>query len=201
MANWYSSSNLLPNNTHGRAGTSASKFEKCARFHIKTYSLFSFSSAPLQVCYTYDANRQKIVRNSLYRFYTKPEVTRICWQHFTDTLSALNRSISDLLFVGPSAGTGTFYELFPSPRRLGIDIVPKCDDVIPQDFLKVTVLPVAPRDTAIIGNPPFGKRGKLAIAFFNHAAYLADLVAFIVPVNFRKFTVHKQLNLNMRFIS
>ena len=42
---------------------------------------------------------------------------------------------------------------------------------------------------------------KLAIAFFNHAAALADLVAFIVPVNFRKFIVHKQLNPSMRFIS
>ena len=141
------------------------------------------------------------MQNSLYQFYTKPEVARICWQHFTDTLSALNRSISDLFFVGPSAGTGTFYELVPPPRRFGMDLVSKCDDVIPQDFLKVTDFPVAPRDTAIIGNPPFGKRGKLAIAFFNHAAYLADLVAFIVPINFRKFTVHKQLNLNMRFIS
>ena len=141
------------------------------------------------------------MQNSLDQFYTKPAVAGICWKHFTDTLSTLNRSTTDLFFVEPAAGTGAFYELFPPPRRLGIDLVPKCDDVKPQDFFKVTNFPFAPRNTAIIGNPPFGKRGKLAIAFFNHAAHLADLVAFIVPVNFRKFTVHKQLNLNMRFIS
>ena len=82
-----------------------------------------------------------------------------------------------------------------------MDLAPKCNDVKPQDFFKVTDFPSAPRNTAVIGNPPFGKRGKLAIAFFNHAAYLADFVAFIVPVNFRKFTVHKQLNPSMRFIS
>ena len=141
------------------------------------------------------------LQNSLDQFYTKPEVAAACWKHFTDTLSTLNRSPSDLFFVEPAAGTGVFYELLPSRRRLGIDLAPKCNDVKPQDFFKVTDFPSAPRNTAVIGNPPFGKRGKLAIAFFNHAAYLADFVAFIVPVNFRKFTVHKQLNPSMRFIS
>ena len=141
------------------------------------------------------------MQHSLDQFYTKPEVARACWKHFTDTLSTLNRSLSDLFFIEPAAGTGAFYELLPSQRRFGIDLVPKCDGVKSQDFFKVTNLPFAPIDTAIIGNPPFGKRGKVAIDFFNHAAHLADLVAFIVPVNFRKFTVHKQLNPNMRFIS
>lgn len=141
------------------------------------------------------------MQNSLDQFYTKPEVAAACWQHFTDTLLTLNRNLSDLFFVEPAAGTGVFYELFPSPRRLGIDLVPKCDDVKPQDFFRVTNLLFARKDTAIIGNPPFGKRGKLAIAFFNHAAHLADLVAFIVPVSFRKFTVHKQLDPSMRFIN
>ena len=141
------------------------------------------------------------MQNSLDQFYTKSEVASTCWKHFTGTLSTLNRSLSDLFFVEPSAGTGVFYKLLPSDRRLGIDLVPRCDDVKSQDFFKVTDLPFSPRHTAIIGNPPFGKRGKLAIAFFNYAACLADIVAFIVPINFRKFTVHKHLNSSMRFIS
>ncbi len=141
------------------------------------------------------------MQNPLDQFYTKAEVASACWEHFTETLPTLNRSRSDLFFVEPSAGTGAFYRLLPSGKRLGLDLAPKCSDVKSQDFLEVTDLPFSPRDTAIIGNPPFGKRGKLAIAFFNHAAALADLVAFIVPVNFRKFIVHKQLNASMRFIS
>ena len=141
------------------------------------------------------------MQNSLDQFYTKSEVARACWKHFTDTLPTLNRSLSDLFLVEPSAGTGAFYRLLPSEKRLGIDLVPRCDDVKPQDFFKVTDFPFPPRDTAIIGNPPFGKRGKLAIAFFNHAACLSDIVAFIVPINFRKFTVHKHLDSSMRFIS
>ena len=143
----------------------------------------------------------KTVQNPLGQFYTKPEIATACWQHFMEILSTLNRNPNDLFFVEPAAGTGAFYELLPSQRRLGIDLVPKCDDVKSQDFFTVTDFPSVPKDTAIIGNPPFGKRGKLAIAFFNHAADLADIVAFIVPVNFRKFTTHKQLEPSMRLIS
>jgi len=141
------------------------------------------------------------LENLFDQFYTKSEVAGACWTHFTNTLLTLNRNLSDLFFVEPAAGTGAFYKLLPSKKRFGIDLVPKYKDVKSQDFFKVTDLPSAPQDTVIIGNPPFGKRGKLAIAFFNHAARLADIIAFIVPVNFRKFTTHKQLEPSMRFIS
>ena len=139
--------------------------------------------------------------NSLDQFYTKPEVAIACWQHLTKTLSDLNRNLNDLFFLEPAAGNGAFYELLPAQRRLGIDLVPKCDGVRLQDFFKLTDLPSTAQHTVVIGNPPFGKRGKLAITFFNHAAHLADIIAFIVPVNFRKFTTHKQLESSMRFIS
>ena len=141
------------------------------------------------------------MQHSLDQFYTKSEVARACWEHFTNTLSTLNRSLSDLFFVEPAAGTGAFYKLLPSEKRFGIDLVPKCKGVKSQDFFKVNAFRSTPGDTVIIGNPPFGKRGKLAIAFFNHAARFADIVAFIVPVNFRKFSTHKRLDVSMRFIS
>ena len=141
------------------------------------------------------------MENVLGQFYTKSEVAGVCWEHFTNTLSTLNLNLSDLFFVEPAAGTGAFYKFLPSKKRFGIDLVPKCKDVKSQDFFKVTDFPSARQDTVVIGNPPFGKRGKLAIAFFNHAARFADIVAFIVPVNFRKFTTHKQLDPSMRFIS
>ncbi len=151
------------------------------------------------------------MQNALDQFYTKKEIADTCWKHFNEVLPRLQRAPTDvknnLFFIEPSAGTGAFYNLLPPQRRLGTDIEPKCDGVIAQDFFKLSggyghlSLLNEPSETVIIGNPPFGKRGKLAIAFFNHAAYLADTVAFIVPVNFRKWTVHKQLNSSMQFIS
>ncbi len=141
------------------------------------------------------------METSLNLFYTKPKIAALCWENFLETLPSINKTVSDLFFVEPSAGTGAFYRHLPSNSRLGIDLHPKCKNVIKKDFFSIIHLSYLPNETAIIGNPPFGKRGKLAVAFFNHAADLADIVAFIVPVNFRKYIVHKQLNKSMRFIS
>lgn len=140
------------------------------------------------------------MNQSLDQFYTKPEIANACWEYFKDILPSLNRSIRDMYFVEPSAGTGTFYNLLPHDRRLGLDVNPKCEDIIHQDFFTLTELSYDRNQTVVIGNPPFGRQGKMAIAFFNHAASLADIVAFIVPVNFRKYIVHKQLDEGMRFI-
>ncbi len=141
-----------------------------------------------------------IVDKHLDPFYTKSEIAISCWKFLLETLPTLDRNFDQMFFVEPSAGTGAFFKKLPSERRLGMDIIPKCQNVITQDFFTVASLPHDPKDTIIIGNPPFGKRGKLAIAFFNHSALLAEIVAFIVPVNFRKYIVHKQLDKRMRFI-
>ncbi len=141
------------------------------------------------------------MQESLDQFYTKQEIAVSCWKHFTDTVCTLNRDVNDLFFVEPSAGTGAFFKLLPPERRFGIDIAPKCDEVKPQDFFQFSDFPAHPKNTVIIGNPPFGKRGKLAMAFFNHAARFADIVAFIVPLTFRKYTVHKNLDPSLRYIS
>lgn len=138
--------------------------------------------------------------NPLDQFYTKQEIATLCWEYFTDILPSVGRSVSEMFFVEPSAGTGAFYKLLPNERRLGIDVNPKCQDVRTQDFFTLKNLLHSPENTTVIGNPPFGKRGKMAVAFFNHAADIADIVAFIVPVNFRKYIVHKKLNESMRFI-
>lgn len=140
------------------------------------------------------------MQQSLDQFYTRKEVAQLCWEVFADALYTLNKNPNEIFFFEPSAGTGAFFDLMPVDRRLGIDLVPKCVGVISKDFFDVSEIPSAPQDTVVIGNPPFGKRGKLAIDFFNHASYFADIVAFIVPLNFRKYSVHKRLDSSMRFI-
>ncbi|MCG9128733.1 hypothetical protein JT359_14140 [Candidatus Poribacteria bacterium] len=141
-----------------------------------------------------------VVDKSLNPFYTKQIVADLCWNYLKDTLIFVNRTVQQMFFVEPSAGTGAFFQNLPIQRRLGIDIAPMCDQVLKQDFFQLTNLPYSSDKTIIVGNPPFGKRGKLAIAFFNHAAKLADIIAFILPVNFRKYIVHKQLDESMQFI-
>ncbi len=143
------------------------------------------------------------MQNCLGQFYTKEEIAKLCWKHLSDTLSLINRNIDDdnLLFVEPSAGTGSFFKLMPSQRRFGMDLEPKYEGVKKQDFFKTVQLDYDSDDIIVVGNPPFGKRGNLAVSFFNHSAYLASTIAFIVPVIFRKFMVHKKLDSSLKFIS
>jgi hypothetical protein len=51
------------------------------------------------------------------------------------------------------------------------------------DFLQMTVLP-DPSINLIITNPPYGKSGKLAVQFIEHALQLAPIVAMLLRVDF-----------------
>ena len=139
--------------------------------------------------------------NNLDQFYTKEAIAELCWNHLIDMIDRMEKNIDDLFFLEPSVGKGAFYKLMPEGRRFGIDLDPKCEGVATQDFLKTAEIEHEFHRTVILGNPPFGKRGNLAVAFFNHSAYLAGTVAFIMPVIFRKFMIQKKLDSRMKFIS
>ncbi|WP_139349962.1 hypothetical protein [Thioalkalivibrio denitrificans] len=87
---------------------------------------------------------------------------------------------------------------------MGIDVDPKYRGVMTANFLEVTAQDIGIRDNdnvVIVGNPPFGRRAALAIEFFNHAGTFSDTIAFIVPLLFRKWSVHRHLAPGFRLIS
>jgi len=94
--------------------------------------------------------------------------------------------------VEPSAGTGVFLELLQPLQVTALDIDPQHPAVALQDFL--TWIPDLPRPVLMIGNPPFGQRGALAMKFLNRACELADVVAFILPRSFKKYTFLERIN-------
>ena len=112
------------------------------------------------------------------QFFTNKDTARYCYNKCHQILSQWGVDLSDYTYIEPSAGDGSFYSLFPEDRRIGIDIEPRCADVIQSDFLlwkPVTIKNIC------LGNPPFGLRGNLALKFINHAATFSDFVCFIVP--------------------
>lgn len=132
----------------------------------------------------------------LDQFYTLPRVARICFD------SLLNKIVlpAATVFLEPSAGTGSFFNLMPERHRLGYDLDPRCSGVVEQDFLKLQW--PADRSFAVtVGNPPFGKNASLAVAFFNHAAQFSDVIAFIVPKTFRKVSLVRRLDTNFVLVS
>ena len=134
------------------------------------------------------------------QYYTKDHVAEKCWEYMVDTLASLNKNVKDFYFIEPSAGEGSFYNLIPTLNKIGFDILPKHEEVIEQDFLSYLDFHSLNKPIITIGNPPFGKKGKLAISFINHAAIFSDLIAFIVPAGLNKWSAQKQIDPSFKLI-
>ena len=120
----------------------------------------------------------------LDQFYTEPDVAKYCFESLTSFLQKENISVEDFTFVEPSAGNGSFYNLLPKNRRIGIDIAPLHEEVIQQDFLSWKPKKKSSK-YIFIGNPPFGYRAWTALAFMNHASQFAEYIGFILPMAFQ----------------
>ena len=123
----------------------------------------------------------------LDKFYTQKHVSKQCFDFLHKQLN-----ISDeATYLEPSAGAGSFLDLLTN--YVALDIAPEDDRITEQDYLLYTT---DKTDYITIGNPPFGNRSRLATDFFNKAASMSDVIAFIVPVSFMKWSVQKNLSAN-----
>lgn len=128
----------------------------------------------------------------LDKFYTQREVVRNCFDFLKDNIEINENEI----FLEPSAGAGAFLEFLP--HYVALDIAPEGEFIEKQDFLKYES---NRNDFITIGNPPFGKRSSLAIDFFNKAATMSNVIAFILPVSFMKWNVQKNLSNNFSLLN
>jgi hypothetical protein len=117
------------------------------------------------------------------QFFTDRALAQRCVS-FTAQLLPLE---SFAAIVEPSAGEGAFFDVLPTDRRIGLDIDPRADGIEHADFLTWSPPPVD-GPVLTIGNPPFGARGALAVAFLRHACSFSDAVAFVLPRSFNKYT-------------
>lgn len=146
--------------------------------------------------YLYDLNfllgnkydLQKVDFRSHNEFFTKKEVAKYCYESFLKFLRLHGLDSKNYTFIEPSCGDLSFLNLLPKERRIGVDLEYKNDEILCQNFLGFT-----PKDSSkkyiVLGNPPFGLRGNLALRFINYASDFgtgevangADFVAFILP--------------------
>lgn len=91
-----------------------------------------------------------------------------------------NIDLNNYLFIEPSAGSGSFYQNIPKNfKKIGFDIEPFTRDIIKADWLDTKY--ISDKKCLVIGNPPFGLRGQVALKFINHCADFCDFVCFILP--------------------
>lgn len=120
----------------------------------------------------------------LDQFFTKKDVAEYCFKSLENFLKNEKFDPLNYKFVEPSAGMGAFYNLLPNGRRVGIDVCNFNDDYINTDFLSWQPKKNGYRYICV-GNPPFGYRAWLALAFLNNAAKFSDVVGFILPMSFQ----------------
>ncbi|MXW42189.1 MAG: hypothetical protein F4X48_05515 [Acidimicrobiia bacterium] len=134
----------------------------------------------------------------LDRFFTRLDVAEQCWEWMQDEMRADYADPDVYWYVDPSAGDGVFYDLLPEGRRSGVEIVPGRAEFDCTDYLSWLPPSSQPSNRiAVIGNPPFGYRAWLALAFVNHSAVFADYIGMILPMAFQsdgkgspKYRVH-----------
>ena len=120
----------------------------------------------------------------LDRFFTRPEVAEDCYRHLLEYMRKEHANDREYLFVDPSAGDGVFYDMLPASQRMGVELVPGRPEFHCGDYLEWQP-PRKSEPIAVVGNPPFGYRAWLALAFVNHSAVFADYIGMILPMAFQ----------------
>lgn len=133
------------------------------------------------------------MKQNLDKFYTKPDIAEYCVKVLKDKVDIKPNDI----YLEPSAGNGSFIPYLKDNKYVAYDIEPESEEIIKQDFL---LFEPEYKDYIVIGNPPFGKRSRLAIDFLNHATSMAKVIGFIIPNTFLKWSVQKHINKNWKLI-
>ena len=118
----------------------------------------------------------------LDKYYTKNEIAEYCYLLFLSFLKEKNIDFKNYIFLEPSAGNGSFFNLLPLNNRIGLDLEPENDEIKKIDFFDWK--PQKDKKYLTIGNPPFGYRSWLALEFINKASKFSDFVGFILPMYF-----------------
>ena len=134
----------------------------------------------------------------LDQFFTQDEVAARCLSSILAIVKQLEYDLDKIRILEPSAGDGAFIRAADS-KGIGsyaYDIDAKQSYIKQNDFIDGGVISNLPgKDKLItVGNPPFGKRAKLAVSFINKAFEYSDTVAFILPLQFEKYSAQKQIN-------
>ena len=141
----------------------------------KSYAFDLFKIANIEIDYSRFTYKDKD------QFYTPENTAKMCYNKFQQVLKDIGDEDTNYMYIEPSAGNGNFMKVLPSNKRIGMDIEPMDDEILKGDYLQWMPSTSLTHKYVVIGNPPFGLRGQLALKFINHSSAFADYVCFILP--------------------
>lgn len=127
---------------------------------------------------------KRILKSKLDKFYTKNDIAK-------KLLEKTDYQSFDIV-IEPSCGNGSFYNQIVHKNKVGVDIDPEIDNVITHDFLTLTPK-VENKNVIVLGNPPFGKQGSLALKFIKKSSEYSNTIAFILPLSFMKDSMKNKI--------
>ncbi|VEU76237.1 SAM-dependent methyltransferase [Mycoplasmopsis columboralis] len=138
----------------------------------------------------------------LDQFFTKQEVADLLVKEVINIFQEVLTSE----IIETSVGSGSFvnallkYNIKLSQiKAYDIDVSNYYfNNVVKADYLKTPML--YNENRFVIGNPPFGKSGKLALQFLNKALKENGIVAFVLPKIFERYSIQKQINVNAKLV-
>jgi hypothetical protein len=172
--------NVLEKNTYREVSKSLNVAIGTVRRWSKIKRVPKSYSFDLMKLSNIDIDYSKFSYKEKDQFFTPIKTSKYCYSKFLEIISQYGDDKNSYHFIEPSAGNGVFLKLLPKKRREGFDIEPKNNEIKKQDFLEWK--PSDPdKKYVVIGNPPFGLRGQLALKFINHASGFSEYVCFILP--------------------
>ena len=128
----------------------------------------------------------KVNRKELNKFYTSTKLAK----------KLIDRIIIDKydLIIEPSAGDGSFSKQINN--ILAFDLFPESADIVQQDWFTLDKKQFKKyKNILVIGNPPYGKNGSLALKFIKESSF-ANTIAFILPKSFMKESMKDKVPVN-----
>jgi hypothetical protein len=117
-----------------------------------------------------------LAKIELDKYYTSPELAKYCVEITKEIIG--NDNITE--YIEPSAGSGVFLDYLEKPY-LAYDIEPEDERVEKHDYLSLEL--DYKKGRCVIGNPPFGTKNNLTVAFYKKSVEIAEYIAFILPIS------------------
>jgi hypothetical protein len=106
------------------------------------------------------------------------------------------------VIIDPCARDGAFVNQLNTDKTVVWYDIEAKEEAHKVDFLKYGLTPaMCMTKNLFIGFPPFGINCLKSISFFNHAARVANVIAFVVPVYFRKPTFQDDLDKSFHMVN
>tara|TARA_Y100000389_G_C17317068_1_gene441054 strand:- start:151 stop:918 length:768 start_codon:yes stop_codon:yes gene_type:complete len=136
--------------------------------------------------------------NKYDKYYTNKKIMKKCCKIFKKNIKICKGD----LVIEPSAGNGIFINCIKKYNKILLDIKPENKLIKKKDYLKYNYKKIKNKykKIHILGNPPFGKKGSLAIKFIKKSCEFCDSFSFILPRSFNKYFLKKTVPLNYHLV-